>query len=169
MNFGLRVKQLRKKLGLTQQELANQAGVGQSTIGQIESGRNKSIKADKLLQLAESLNTTTEYLVNGVINHDVESNEMPSDSLKKLLMPDESFLPTIPEGSELIIDTTQTTIIDGKIYQIKMGECFFIRRLFYQIPNNLKLVCDNQIFEESVITPENVTIIGRVARWSIDD
>lgn len=65
MDFGLRVKKLRKALDWTQQELADKTGIGQSTIGQIESGRNKSIKPDKLLKLAEALNTTTEYLVNG--------------------------------------------------------------------------------------------------------
>lgn len=63
MSFNERVRQRRLELGLSQAELGRLAGVPQSTIGQIENGRNKS--STKILELANALQTTAEYLVNG--------------------------------------------------------------------------------------------------------
>lgn len=63
MSFNERVRQRRLELGLSQAELGRLAGVPQSTIGQIENGRNKS--STKILELANALRTTVEYLVNG--------------------------------------------------------------------------------------------------------
>ncbi|MGF7497867.1 XRE family transcriptional regulator [Kingella kingae] len=64
MSFNERVKNRRLELGLSQAALGKLAGVPQSTIGQIENGRNKS--STKILELAHALQTTVEYLVDGV-------------------------------------------------------------------------------------------------------
>lgn len=109
MEFGLRVKKLRQSLDLTQQELANKIGIGQSTIGQIESGRNKSIKPEKLLQLANALNTTSEYLIYG--------NDEPINPKKAIEMP--------PAGSIAIqeeVDLSHTHLaIDFYDYKLSAG------------------------------------------------
>ena len=63
MTFNDRVKQRRIELGLSQAALGKMAGVPQSTIGQIENGRNKSTA--KILELAAALQTSVEYLLNG--------------------------------------------------------------------------------------------------------
>ena len=63
MSFNERVRQRRLELGLSQAELGRRAGVPQSTIGQIENGRNKS--STKILELANALETSVEYLVDG--------------------------------------------------------------------------------------------------------
>lgn len=62
-NFNERVRQRRKELGLTQKDVAKRAGVPQSTIGQIEGGRNKSTK--KIIELARALAVSPEYLLYG--------------------------------------------------------------------------------------------------------
>lgn len=109
MEFGLRVKKLRQSLDLTQQELANKIGIGQSTIGQIESGRNKSIKPEKLLQLANALNTTSEYLIYG--------NDEPINPKEAIEMP--------PAGSIAIqeeVDLSHTHLaIDFYDYKLSAG------------------------------------------------
>lgn len=64
MTFNDRVRSRRKELGLSQQELAKLTGIGQSSIGQIENGRNKS--TTKILELAKALQTTPEYLMHGI-------------------------------------------------------------------------------------------------------
>lgn len=64
MSFNDRVRARRKELGLSQQELAKRAGIGQSSIGQIENGRNKS--TTKIIELAKALETTPEYLTQGI-------------------------------------------------------------------------------------------------------
>ena len=62
--FGERLAKLRESKNLSQAKLAKMAGVPQSTIAQIETGRNKSTK--KIIELAEILDTTPNYLLNGV-------------------------------------------------------------------------------------------------------
>lgn len=62
-DFNSRVIKRRKELGLTQAQLARKAGIPQSTIGQIENGRNKS--TTKLLEIAAALEVSPEYLMYG--------------------------------------------------------------------------------------------------------
>ena len=62
--FGERLTKLRESKNLSQAKLAQMAGVPQSTIAQIETGRNKSTK--RIIELAEALDTTPNYLLNGV-------------------------------------------------------------------------------------------------------
>ncbi|EJZ50044.1 S24 family peptidase, partial [Simonsiella muelleri] len=88
---------------------------------------------------------------------------------KKIVMPDNAMLPTFPQGSELTIDTSQTAIIDGKIYQIQSGERFFIRKIFSQISGSLKIVCDNPEFESVIVSSDSVQIVGRVIEWRVRD
>lgn len=63
MSFNDRVREKRKELGLSQSQLAKIVGIPQSTIGQIENGRNKTTA--KILELAEALQTTVAYLMHG--------------------------------------------------------------------------------------------------------
>ncbi|XZG71707.1 helix-turn-helix domain-containing protein [Chitinibacteraceae bacterium HSL-7] len=61
--FAKRVKFRRKELGLTQHELAAAAGLKQSTIATIESGRNKS--STNIVALAEALQCSALWLEGG--------------------------------------------------------------------------------------------------------
>ncbi|WP_153100821.1 helix-turn-helix domain-containing protein [Paraburkholderia hayleyella] len=61
--FGERVRAKRIEAGLTQADLARDSGISQSTIAQIESGRNQGSK--HLLALAEALHVTALWLQNG--------------------------------------------------------------------------------------------------------
>jgi len=53
----------REKLGLTQEELAREVNVTKSTVSRWESGTIKEMRRDKLLSLAQSLQTTVDYLM----------------------------------------------------------------------------------------------------------
>jgi transcriptional regulator with XRE-family HTH domain len=61
--LGDKVKQLRKKIGITQQELAASIGLSQSAIGMIE-GNKQGASNDTLIKLATTLNTTVDYLLS---------------------------------------------------------------------------------------------------------
>ena len=58
----MRIKELRKKHGLTQESLAMSLGVDRSTIACWETGRSKP-KADGLLKLSVALNCTVDELL----------------------------------------------------------------------------------------------------------
>lgn len=63
LEFKDKVKKLRKELGLTLKEVAEQVGVNEATILRYESGEIKNIRRDKIAALAAALNTTPAYLM----------------------------------------------------------------------------------------------------------
>lgn len=83
-----RVRERRKELKLSQLELGKRIGVGQSTIGNIESGRNKS--ATFLPQLANALGVSAIWLAEGKGEMLPRSNDEPtsidSDTRKKIAL-----------------------------------------------------------------------------------
>ena len=73
--LGDKIKRLRIEKRLTQQELADALGLGQSTIGMIESGKRTIGSKETLLKLANFFNVSLDYLLadEGSLNVD-ESN-----------------------------------------------------------------------------------------------
>ena len=63
MSLAARFKTRRTELGMTQVEVANEAGVSQQSIESIESGRTR--KPRSLLDLARALKCSPEWLLNG--------------------------------------------------------------------------------------------------------
>ena len=64
MNFGDRLRGLRERAGLTQEEVATALGLTRPAVGRWETGRSRP-RLDKLEQLAGILGTTAYYLLNG--------------------------------------------------------------------------------------------------------
>ncbi|WP_341279362.1 helix-turn-helix domain-containing protein [Paenibacillus sp. FSL H8-0537] len=62
MAMGARIKQLRTQRGLTQQEIAEQLGMGRSNFGHIENDRVVPTSED-LQKIADILHTTADYLL----------------------------------------------------------------------------------------------------------
>lgn len=66
------LKRLREKAGLTQEQLGQKLGVGQSTVGMWETGERLP-RADKLPELARILNCTIDDLLNPESVSDAQS------------------------------------------------------------------------------------------------
>lgn len=64
MSLGNRIRTLRKSLGLSQPALAKKAGLGQSTISDLENDK-KGTSAENLLAISKVLGTSQEYLLTG--------------------------------------------------------------------------------------------------------
>lgn len=60
--FSIRLKELREKQGLSQAQLGKKLGVGQSTVGMWENGKNKPQNA-KLEMLANIFSVSVDYLL----------------------------------------------------------------------------------------------------------
>lgn len=60
-----RIKEARKRAGMTQRELARIVGVSRPAVSQWESGDTKSLKGENLLKAAEALRVAPEDLVGG--------------------------------------------------------------------------------------------------------
>jgi transcriptional regulator with XRE-family HTH domain len=64
MTVGERIKQLRKNLGLTQQQLADKVGITYIQIGRYETAKSNA-SADVLQKVALALGSTTDFLMSG--------------------------------------------------------------------------------------------------------
>lgn len=62
MGLGEKVRDLRKKAGLTLEQLAAQADASKSYVWDLENNRLPKPSADKLAKIAKALGVTTEYL-----------------------------------------------------------------------------------------------------------
>ena len=63
MSIGKRIKQRRKALGYSAEELAKRLGKSPATIYRYENGDIEKLPGDLLAPLAEMLNTSTSYLL----------------------------------------------------------------------------------------------------------
>lgn len=62
-NFSIRIRELRAKHGLTLEQVAQQVGVGRSTVRKWETGIIENMRRDKIAKLAAALHTTPGYLM----------------------------------------------------------------------------------------------------------
>lgn len=63
MELGTRIKQRRLDLGLTLEDLGAKVGVAKATVHRWESGEIENIRIDKLLPLADALETSPAFLL----------------------------------------------------------------------------------------------------------
>lgn len=73
--FKDRLKEKRLEAGLTQVELAGEAGVTTRTIQNYELGNRKPANMEVIQRIADALNTTTEYLLGSSGAYVVEAQE----------------------------------------------------------------------------------------------
>ena len=71
VDFGYRIRTLRKRHGLTQDQLAAQLGISTNHLGKLELGK-RGVSLDLLVQLAECLNVPVDFLLNGAVSRSRE-------------------------------------------------------------------------------------------------
>jgi len=64
-DLGNRVKRLRQIRQLNQKQLSARAGISQATLSRIETGSVKQPRTSALVQLAEALEVSVDYLLTG--------------------------------------------------------------------------------------------------------
>ena len=94
--LGAKIKELRKKKGLTVEQLAEQIGSGKSYIWELENRGVKRPSAEKLALIAKALDVTTEYLL------DNEAKEPGEDIKREVFF--RKFNNLDPEDQEKIMD-----------------------------------------------------------------
>ena len=72
------IKKHRKKIGLTQAELADKAGIGRSTLAQYEAG-DRNPKRDALEKIAQALDMTPAEFFNEVYDEGEDESKMPEE------------------------------------------------------------------------------------------
>lgn len=80
MNFGERLKTLRKGQKLTQQELANRLGVAKSVVSYYESG-DRFPSYDVLIKIARTFHVTTDYLLDIERNRTIDVTGLSEENI----------------------------------------------------------------------------------------
>ena len=81
--MGQRIRALRKGAELSQTTLAEELGIDQSTLSDIERGLNEAFPGKVLLKMSERFNTSPYYIVYGV--SDAEGRAMSIEEAELLL------------------------------------------------------------------------------------
>ena len=63
MGIGNKIRNRRLELGLTLEAVAQKVGVGKATVQRWESGLIENMRRDKIVKLANALNTTPEFIL----------------------------------------------------------------------------------------------------------
>ncbi len=82
--FGRRLKELRRKSGLTQAELGRKIGVSPSAVGMYEQGKREPDN-HTLLKVCELFDTTTDYLINDDLKCSVYFNPAEEHELNDVI------------------------------------------------------------------------------------
>ena len=117
------IKKVRKKIGLTQTELANRSGVSQSLIAKIESGRLDPTytKVKKIENALNDLTRSHEKEARDFMNKNVISineNEKISDIIKIMNKHKISQLPVINNGHVVGL-VSESSILSKNLNEIK--------------------------------------------------
>ena len=77
----------------------------------------------------------------------------------------DSMMPTIPDGSALVVDRSQTVITNGCIMVIGVGDDLLVKRIRRRIDGQIDLISDNSAYAPETLGPDSLhhlRVIGRV-------
>jgi predicted transcriptional regulator len=172
MAFELKdLKEIRRKLGITQTELARKSGVSQSLIAKIESGRLDPTytKANKIIEALESETSVKEQKAEDIMNKKVISVSPETDikEATKLMKKYEiSQLPVI-EKDNLVGMVSETTILDALISQkkeYKVAEIMSDAPPVISPKTNVSVISNLLKFCPMLIVSEKGKIIGLITK-----
>lgn len=87
MSVSNRIKELRVRSGMTQEELADKLGLKKSAIAKYENGRVENIKRTTLLKLSEIFNVSPAYIMDlQDCSNPKETNFVLSDIEKQIIL-----------------------------------------------------------------------------------
>ena len=98
---GDRIKALRIERKQTQEQLAKEAGISVGFLSDVETGNSK-IGADKLLNLAEALDVSLDYLMKGEESVPAASKQAPLELPASLVRTAEKWQLTVNQARRLM-------------------------------------------------------------------
>ena len=96
----------------------------------------------------------------------LRAKNVTANALAWMTAPDQSMSPRICQGDQLVIDTSQTSVVDGGVYGVFYDGGARIKRLFRRPGGGLVLRSDNSDqHPDMIISPDestHIVIVGRV-------
>ena len=87
---------------------------------------------------------------------------MGNTELEAIHVDGESMEPTLQDGSIVFLDRTQTDINKNGIFVASTTGGLFIKRIQQRADGMIELISDNSMYPPQAISPEEVTIVGKV-------
>ena len=164
------VKKIRKKLGMTQTELANRAGVSQSLIAKIESGKIDPTytKTQKIFAALSELEKKEEVKAEQLMNTkiiDVSPNESIKDTIAKMKKAQISQLPVI-DNHKLMGIVSESIILDAMLN----SKATKVKEIMQEAPpivsknTSIQVISNLLRYYPMVVVSEEGTIIGLITK-----
>ncbi len=167
------IKKIRKKLGLTQKELAEKSGVSQSLIAKIESGAteptySKAVKLIETLELEQSKNQLNagEIMTKRVIKCS------PKDKVKRIveIMQKEkiSQMPVFEEHKCVGI-ISESSILEAKLKgEVKtVDECMDETPPIVNKNANIKMISEMLEYSQIILVADKGSIVGVITKSDV--
>ncbi|MEK6942455.1 MAG: CBS domain-containing protein [Nanoarchaeota archaeon] len=164
------VKKIRKKLGMTQSELANRSGVSQSLIAKVESGRIDPTytKTQKIFKALSELEKKEEIKAGQIMNPkivSVASNEPVKEAISKMKKFQISQVPVI-DGHKLVGMVSESTILEALLEK----KANHVRDIMQESPpivsktSSIQVVSNLLKHYPMVLVSEEGTFVGLVTK-----
>lgn len=110
-NIQIRLKEIRKKLGLTQVEISNRLGMKQATYQKLESGKTPDMRISTLVHICKTLNVSADDILGLKVNVEEPKTQYTKEFDTVILQDRTEMLQRFEE----ILST-----LDGQDYELKV-------------------------------------------------
>ncbi|WP_394131123.1 helix-turn-helix transcriptional regulator [Shewanella maritima] len=86
------------------------------------------------------------------------------ESLRVVFAKGDSMEPTIHTGDSILVDITQTTLTDGSIFVLRLGDELYAKRLQKHIDGSVTIISDNKEYKEQVVSIEDLPMLNIVGK-----
>lgn len=107
-----KIRDLRAKHGLTLEQVAQQVGVGRSTVRKWETGLIANMRRDKIVKLAQALHTTPGYLMGWDDDDKFTQSTLPSNIIPMPEMKKIPLVGTIACGEPILAEENIEEYVD---------------------------------------------------------
>lgn len=107
-------------------------------------------------------------LVDGIISFDrrfLRDQGAAPEKCSVIWARGDSMMPTIPDGSALVVDHSQTSIMNGCIMVIGVGDDLLVKRIRRRLDGLIDLISDNSTYAPETLGPaalQQLRVVGRV-------
>lgn len=108
--IGKRIRSQRKRLGLTQEALAEILDISPAYLGQIENGR-RGVNLENLIELSKALGVTLDYLAGDYLENQLSQEKMREEQWLRLL---EGLSPQEADTLIQLVKTMRPILFSGR-------------------------------------------------------
>lgn len=112
--FGTRLRAARLERGITQKALAESGGITPASLNLLEKGRNKMVRADVAIRMADAMNVSVRWMVTGV--GPSESRDVDYKILGRILR----FLDEGADQLDIELTPEKKAAVTAALYQLAM-------------------------------------------------